>query len=248
MQYIALAIAPGLAICLFIIYKDIYNREPSVNLAISFVLGCASILPAILFENSLMGRVIDGTVNAVAIASYLIIAFSEEGGKFLGLRFYSYNQKSFDEPLDGIIYSVMISMGFATAENIKYVAIDAVPGTEYQLGLIRMFTAVPAHATFAIVMGYFIGKAKFNSKNSVGLMLTGLLGAIFLHGTYDFFLLLRQYSYVGMERGNEYLAFGGFVSFIISIVLCRKLIKRHKLISKEMFSPKNPPPPPPNRV
>ena len=248
MQFIALAIAPGIAICLFIIYRDIYNREPKFNLIISFILGCASILPAILFENSLMGSAIDGSITGVAIASYFIIAFSEEGGKFLGLRFYSYKQKSFDEPLDGIVYSVMLSMGFATAENIKYVVIDAAPGTEYQLGLRRMFTAVPAHATFAIVMGYFIGKAKFNSKNSFGLMLTGLLGAIFLHGTYDFFLLLTQYSYVGMEKGNEYLALGGIASFIISIILCRKLLKRDRKISRQMFNPKAPPPPPPNRV
>src|SRR5258706_4977673 len=164
MQYLALAIAPGLAICLFIFYKDVYNREPGFNLVISFLLGCASILPALFIENTFIAGTIDGSVGAVAVIAYLIIAVSEEGGKFLGLRFYSYNQKIFDEPLDGIVYSVMIGMGFATAENIKYILIDAQPGTEYQLGILRMFTAVPAHATFAIVMGYFAGKAKFDSK------------------------------------------------------------------------------------
>jgi RsiW-degrading membrane proteinase PrsW (M82 family) len=244
MEYIALAIAPGIAICLFIFYRDVYNREPKFNLIISFILGCASILPAIFFENSLMRSAIDGTVGGVAIASYLVIAFSEEGGKFLGLRLYSYNQKSFDEPLDGIVYAVMISMGFATVENIKYVYFDAAPGTEYTIGLLRMFTAVPAHATFAIVMGYFVGRAKFEPKNSFVLMFAGLAGAIFWHGTYDFFLLLPQYSLVGQEKGNEYLAIGGFVSFIICIVLCSKLIKRHRKISQQMFKPKNPPPPP----
>jgi protease PrsW len=248
MQYLALAIAPGLAICVFIFYKDVYNREPGLNLGISFLLGCLSIVPAIFIENAFIGSTIDGSVGAVAVISYLIIALSEEGGKFLGLRFYSYNQKSFDEPLDGIVYSVLISMGFATVENIKYILIDAKAGTEYQIGLLRMFTAVPAHATFAIIMGYFVGKAKFDSKNSLGLILIGLVFAVFLHGTYDFFLLLTQYSYVGMERGNEYLAFGGFISFIISIVLCRKLIRNHKTISQQMFKPKTPPPPPPNRV
>ena len=232
----------------FIFYKDVYNREPRLNLRVSFFLGCVSVLPAIFFENKFIANTIDGTVGAVVVVSYLIIALSEEGGKFLALRFYSYNQKSFDEPLDGIVYAVMISMGFATVENIKYILVDAQAGTEYQIGLLRMFTAVPAHATFAIVMGYFVGKARFDSKNSFGLMLMGLVFAIFLHGTYDFFLLLTRYSYVGLERGNEYLAFGGFVSFIISIVLCRKLIRGHKNISQQMFKPKTPPPPPPTSV
>ena len=53
--------------------------------------------------------------------SYAVVGFSEEASKFLGLRFYSYRQKSFDEPLDGIVYSVMVSMGFATLENVMYV-------------------------------------------------------------------------------------------------------------------------------
>ncbi len=245
MEYVALAIAPGIAIIFYILYKDVYNREPQVNLLVSFLLGCASILPAILFESTLIPGTIDGSVGAVALITYGIIAISEEGGKYLGLRYYSYNLKSFDEPLDGIVYSIIISMGFATVENIKYVVFDAEPGTAYKLGLLRMFTAVPGHATFAIVMGYFAGKAKFDPKNSFRLLLTGFIGAVFLHGTYDFFILLTQYSYVGRQTGNEYLAFGGFVSLIISVVLCRKLIKRHRTISQEMFRPKTPPMPPP---
>jgi len=61
MQYIAIAIAPGIAICLYIFYKDIYNREPAFNLIISFVLGGLAIIPAIFAERS-FAYVIDGTV------------------------------------------------------------------------------------------------------------------------------------------------------------------------------------------
>jgi RsiW-degrading membrane proteinase PrsW (M82 family) len=187
MDYIAVAIAPGVAFCLYIFYKDIYNREPGVNLIISFALGAFTILPAIGIERSLMGGLIDGSVIAVAVLSFLVIALTEESCKFAALRLYSYNQKSFDEPLDGIVYSLMISMGFATAENIKYVIEhQQAAGTGLQIGLYRMFTAVPAHATFAVVMGYFVGKAKADPANSVVLMLTGLGAAVIIHGTYDF--------------------------------------------------------------
>src|ERR1700687_6211433 len=120
MQYIALAVAPGIAICMFIFYTDVYNKEPKFELFFSFFLGCLAILPAVVFEDS-FSSVLDGTVSGVAIFSYAVVAFSEESSKFLGLRLYSYKQKSFDEPLDGIVYAVMVSMGFATVENIIYV-------------------------------------------------------------------------------------------------------------------------------
>src|SRR6185436_8427539 len=144
MEYIAIAIAPGIAICLYIFYKDIYNREPAFNLVISFVLGGLAIIPAIFAERS-FAYVIDGTITGVALFSYVVVAFSEEASKFLGLRLYSYNQKSFDEPLDGIVYAVMVSMGFATVENIKY----AMKYNDISVVIQRMFLSVPAHATFA---------------------------------------------------------------------------------------------------
>lgn len=239
MDYIAVAIAPGIAICLYIFYKDVYNREPSFNLIVSFILGCASILPAIGFERA-FGYTMDGTIAGVAIFAYAVVAFSEEAGKFIGLRFYSYRQKDFDEPLDGIVYSLMIGMGFATAENIKYVIEhQAAFGTGMNVGLQRMFTAVPGHATFAVVMGYFVGKAKFDSKNSMKLMLMGILGAIFLHGTYDFLIFLDQYSYVGEQVGKGLLTLGAIASMIISVILSRKLIRHHKNISQTMFKDKD---------
>ena len=234
MNYIALAIAPGLAICVFIFYKDIYNKEPKFNLIVSFGLGCIAIIPAVLFEKS-FNSTLDGTITGVAVFSYAIVAFSEEFSKFLGLRLYSYNKKSFDEPLDGIVYAVMVSMGFATVENLMYV----VNSQDMKIAFMRMFLSVPAHATFAVVMGYYVGKAKFNSKNSFILMLTGILGAIFFHGTYDFFLFVNEYSLVGQQAGNGLLAGGALVSFIIAIILSRKLIRRDRNISKQMFKDKN---------
>ncbi len=238
MEYIFLFAGPGVAICLYFFYKDMYNKEPGLNLAVSFILGGAAIFPALLFEESLGPGLIDGSVTGVAIFSFLVVAFSEETSKFIGFRLYSFSQRSFDEPFDGIIYAVMVSMGFATAENIKYL-IDAAPGSELTLGLMRMITAVPAHATFAVIMGYFAGKAKFDPKNSVRLLLTGLIGAIIFHGTYDFFLFLTQYSFVGKTEGGQFLAIGALVSFIISIILCRRLIRQQRRLSQEMFKPTN---------
>lgn len=234
MELVALAIAPGIAICLYLFYTDLYNREPKTNLIISFILGCLAVLPAIGFEKA-FAYTYDGTVIGIAIFSYAVVGFSEEMSKFLGLRFYAYNQPAFDEPLDGIVYSVMVSMGFATVENVMY----AIKFNDMSVVIMRMFLSVPAHATFAILMGYFVGKAKFDSKNSVGLMTKGLLAAIFFHGSFDFFIFLIQNKLVNDGVGDGLLVAGAISSFILAVVLSRKLLLRSKLVSKNMFY-KNP--------
>jgi RsiW-degrading membrane proteinase PrsW (M82 family) len=238
MEYIALALAPGFAIIFFILYKDRYNREPGLNLTVSFILGCVAILPAIWFEKK-FSNTIDGTQLGVAIFSYAVVGFSEEFSKFLGLRLYAYRQRSFDEPFDGIVYSVMVSMGFATLENVMYVVKFAELGMGLQVGLQRMFLSVPAHATFAIVMGYFVGKAKFSTSNSFLLMILGIAGAVFFHGTFDFFLFIKDLSYAGKEMSEILLIGGAIVSLIVAIVLSRKLIRIQHTLSEQLFKKEN---------
>jgi RsiW-degrading membrane proteinase PrsW (M82 family) len=235
MQLIALALAPGIAICLYLFYKDVYNKEPRLNLFVSFLLGGLAILPAIGFEKS-FASVIDGSLMGVAVFSYAVVAFSEEGSKFLGLRLYAYNQKCFDEPFDGIVYSVMVSMGFATVENIKYVVFDT---QSLNVAFLRMFLSVPAHATFAVVMGYFVGKAKANPSKSAVLMSLGLLGSIFFHGSFDFLLFVKQMSYVGQNASEILLFAGAVLSFIIAVILSRRMMKAQLVISKQMFKEEN---------
>ena len=131
MDLIALAIAPGLAICIYIFTRDIYNREPAGNLVLSFLLGVLSIIPAFFIETFLDKQVAD-SASGIFFKSFFIIALTEEACKFLALRYYAYRRRSFDEPFDGIVYSVMVSMGFATLENILYVYGSAQNGQGYQ--------------------------------------------------------------------------------------------------------------------
>jgi len=89
------------------------------------------------------------------------------------------------------------------------------------------------------VMGYFVGKAKFDKKNSFTLMLLGLLGAIFFHGTFDFFLFVKDATFVGQDIADGLLAGGAIASFIVALVLSRKLIRRQRALSLELFKEKN---------
>jgi RsiW-degrading membrane proteinase PrsW (M82 family)/ribosomal protein S18 acetylase RimI-like enzyme len=231
MELIALAIAPGIAICLFIFHRDAYNREPKLNLFASFMLGAAIVFP-VAYAEIFFSQFPDNTISGIAITAFLAVALTEELGKFIVLRFYAYNKKSFDEPLDGIVYGVMVGMGFATLENILYVQKFGM-----QTGFLRMFLAVPAHATFGVLMGYHAGKAKFDQRNNGRLLFLGLFWAVLFHGLYDFFLFLQGNPYINDYISDLLLFFGAIISFIIAIRLSLKHIKQHRLLSQQTYNP-----------
>jgi protease PrsW len=215
---LALAIAPGIAITMFIFFRDKYEKEPLKLLLFCFLLGLLTIIPPIIVEtvSAVLGINENSGVIGSAIYAFLIVGLSEEGSKFLLLRVYPFRNKAFNEPFDGIVYAVMISMGFATAENIFYVIDGGV-----SVGIARMFTAVPAHASFAVLMGFFAGMAKFR-KNSGGLLFTGLVAAVIAHGFYDFFLFQNDYPIVHIFA---------FIGLIVAVILSFRAIKIHRINS-----------------
>ena len=224
MGLLALAIAPGIAICLFIYFKDKYNREPLGLLILSFFMGILSIIPAVIIQIALtkpVEHIMGKGMLYTAVFSYLIVALGEEGSKFLALRFIPYRRKAFDDPFDGIVYAVVVSMGFATLENILYVMDHG-----FATGILRMFLSVPAHATFGVLMGYHVGLARFDPANKRKYMFLAIFWPVVFHGTFDFLLFV----------GNTWMHFAGAViSFIVAAKLSLKLIRRKQEISKKYF-------------
>ncbi|MBV8253169.1 MAG: PrsW family intramembrane metalloprotease [Chitinophaga sp.] len=223
MILLALAVAPGLAISMLIYALDKYEREPLGLLLKCFFLGMASIiLPLIVQSSALMFGFSESgdTLFNTAFFAYAVVALSEELAKFLVLYLYAYPKKAFNEPFDGIVYAVMIGMGFATLENIAYVAKYGM-GT----GVARMFLSVPAHGAFAVLMGYYVGLAKFLPHKKEELLRKGLLVAVFFHGTYDFFLF----------TGNNLFFFGAaLVTLVFAIRNSIRAIKKDRALSEKL--------------
>lgn len=238
LSLLAIAVAPGCAIIFYIYWKDRYDKEPVKNLIISFVLGMLCILPAILIQRGIRPTLQEYfpnyTISYYTIFAFLVVALGEELCKFAALRFYAYPHKSFDEPFDGITYSVMVGMGFATLENIEYVLKYGIT-----TGLLRMVLSVPAHATYAVLMGYYTGLAKFNSKHSFRNLLRGLVLATFFHGTFDFFLFLQDSPQVTRYVSNGLLIAGALVSYVIAITMSIRSIRLHYRISRQSYLAKN---------
>ncbi|WP_179008230.1 PrsW family intramembrane metalloprotease [Winogradskyella forsetii] len=217
MNLLLLAIAPIFTVLLYIYAQDKYEKEPKKLLIFSFLFGAIVSIIIVFVLYFFTGRLIPVTdpysIGQQFIQAFIVVALSEEFSKYVIVKYYAQPKKAFNEPYDGIIYAVMVSMGFACTENIMY-AIDG----GYQTAILRAFTAVPAHATFGILMGYFMGKAKF-SNNRFALNMAGLFLAVLFHGAYDFFLFINFIPGISI---------GAFVSLIIGIVLSRKAIKKHQ--------------------
>jgi RsiW-degrading membrane proteinase PrsW (M82 family) len=231
MLLLALAVAPGIAICLFIYSLNKYGKEQMTYLVLSFVLGMAATLPALLVQTMAVDVRDEPSRHSIlsyAWYAFVIIALSEEGSKFLVLRLYAYRLKVFTEPFDGVLFSVMIGMGFATVENIEYVSQFGL-----ETGVSRFFLAIPAHASFAVLMGYNVGWAKFRRERSLWLMTKGLLIAVLFHGSFDFFLFLQQNRSVTQHVSTGILSFGSFATFYIAVRMAMRALRMHRARMEE---------------
>src|SRR5690606_85072 len=100
-----------------------------------------------------------------------------------------YKTQYFNEKLDGIVYGIFSSMGFATVENIVYVVYRY--ANNPHVGLYRGVFSVPAHAVFGITMGYYMSLAKFDTNRDRAKIniRRSLYMPILMHGTFNFILM-----------------------------------------------------------
>jgi RsiW-degrading membrane proteinase PrsW (M82 family) len=180
-----ISLAPILIIAFYIYSRDKYEKEPLSVLLKALLTGVLIVLPVVLIEKilSMPSEMMEG-LPAAAYTAFLVAGLGEEGIKFLAFYIFFWNSRNFNEKFDGIVYTVYIALGFAGVENILYVFSGG-----YGVGLVRAITAVPAHALFGIVMGYYFGLAKFNTERRKGYLILAFLLPFIFHGTYDFLLM-----------------------------------------------------------
>jgi RsiW-degrading membrane proteinase PrsW (M82 family) len=221
MTLLLVAVAPVFTIILYVYFQDLYEKEPKSLLIMSFIYGAILSITIVFVLYLFTGRLIPITdkfsIWQQFIQAFFVVALAEEFSKYVIVKYFAQPNKAFNEPYDGIIYAVMVSMGFACTENILYVLEGG-----YETAILRAFTAVPAHATFGILMGYYMGKAKF-SNSRLKLNMAGLFLSVLFHGAYDFFLFIKFIPGISI---------GAFLSLAVGIILSRKAIKKHQKRSK----------------
>lgn len=177
------AIAPGIALLTYLYLRDRYDAEPIYMVARMFVLGILVVVPIMVIQRGLEISLGDHSV----LFAYVESAGVEEFLKWFILYHVIYNHTEFDEPYDGIVYASSISLGFATLENVLYAIYS--PAT-FGTMLMRALLPVSGHALFGIMMGYYLGKAKFApKKQSFYFLAISLALPVLLHGTYDWIMI-----------------------------------------------------------
>jgi RsiW-degrading membrane proteinase PrsW (M82 family) len=186
MVTLLITILPSLLIVTFFVMSDRF-REPNKEILKVFVYGIILVFPAFYLNSALDAIFASRSISENLIRSFLTAAPVEEVLKFCVLYSLVYKMKDFNEPVDGIVYGVSVSLGFATLENIYYVYFlsDYFDSSARTLAIVRSFSAVPAHGVFGAVMGYFFMKYSFVKKQN-NLFLC-MFVPFLLHGFYNFF-------------------------------------------------------------
>jgi len=174
----------------YLYYKDCFRREPVVNLIEAFGLGFLAGFLCWAFYRFLsgLGFPIDFQMAFLSRSrfDFLIycigtIGIVEEVFKFLPFLLILRRIKAFDEKIDGIIYASVLAVGFASFENLGYLADMrgwALVG--------RAFASPLTHVVFASIWGYLVGSATILGRPLWQAALRGIFLSALVHGLFDF--------------------------------------------------------------
>ncbi len=212
----SMAAAPALVLVWYYYRQDRRKPEPKGLILKVFFLGIASTVPAVFLELVLKQFEVymKGIPFLVAFfRAFFIAALCEEWIKLQVVKRFVYKTGAFDEVMDGVVYTVIASLGFACMENILYVM-----QYDMTVAVVRAFSAVPMHAFVSGIMGYYIGRARYaeNTRREKSLMRKGLFIAVLIHGIYDFILFsMPEMAMVSAPVGSVQ----GYTIFPLVIIL-----------------------------
>jgi RsiW-degrading membrane proteinase PrsW (M82 family) len=184
---IILALVPAV-IWLTIFYaQDVREPEPKRLVLSVFVLG------ALLAQA--VGRPVTEDLFRVSqwmasagpllhiLAAILIVGFTEMFLVYAAVRYTVYGSPEFDERVDGVIYGTAAALGYATVLNVGFVV--QAGGVDLVAGVIRIAVTALALASFGGLVGYFLGRCKFEDEPlwwmPAGLALAAVLDGLFLY-------------------------------------------------------------------
>jgi RsiW-degrading membrane proteinase PrsW (M82 family) len=213
----AVSLVPPIASAAWFYRRD-GNREPLGAVALAFLAGVLVVAVVVfaVLPFARMGVVFGHPWAHGAYVAFVLAAIPEELAKYLFLRRHIRSHHC-DEPMDGMVYGALVSLGFAAAENVLYVLQGGL-----SVGFWRAFTAVPLHASCGALMGLALASRKLLGPGPGRGLLSALVVPILVHGLYDWPLMALS------QRGEpEYLealagTMGNFAVLVVAIVAVRR--------------------------
>ncbi len=186
---VLLALMPAALLMYLILYMDRNEREPMGLVLRTMMLGALGFIPAVLVELALdlVPAAGLGVIPEALWASFVKIAPVEELAKMAPVFLLAWGHPQFNEENDGIVYAASSALGFAAVENLFYVLSRGLA-----VGVARAVTSLPLHCFAGVVMGYYIGRARFAASGRNKLVALGFLWAYLAHAVYDFLVLSKS--------------------------------------------------------
>ncbi len=192
--YIGCVILPVLFWFCILRKIDENEPEPMKSLILVFFLGIgATFLTAFVYEFIMPFTDTLLLFNGTSMVSVFLAGPFEESIKLFLLFEVIYFSKEFTQVRDGIIYAVVLALGFSFLENTTYFINTLASGTNVDLlvvGVMRAIVSTLIHVCAAIICGWYVGKAKFSADNRKQPIFIGLLLAAFLHGMSNLLLVV----------------------------------------------------------
>ena len=218
---LVLALIPLTAVFLVVRMIDRWEPEPKSLVFFAIAWGAIAAVGLTLLVD--LGLTILFGVRGEVAGAVVQAPIVEELWKGVGVfLIFLIARRSFDGPIDGVVYGALVGAGFAFTENIQYFAISLIEGGGQQLTVTFILRAIMspfAHAMFTSLTGLAIGLAARRGASTgaaIGFGLLGMLGAMFLHGLWN-----------GSSFANFFLLYFVlqvplFVGFILGVVALRR--------------------------
>ena len=136
------------------------------------------------------------------VYQFLLVALVEELSKYLIVKEKVVNDPEFDEPVDTMLYMIIIALGFAALENILYLLptrkllfFSEILRMTVAISFLRFIGATFLHALCSGTLGYFLALSFFETKKRSKLILKGVIMATVLHALYNISIIGVETSY-----------------------------------------------------
>lgn len=219
--YFAIAFLAGLIPALFWVWfwlrEDARKPEPYFLIAITFIAGMA-IVPLAL---PLQKLALDLYPEANIMIVWVMI---EELLKYAVALIVIFWNREVDEPIDMVIYMVVIALGFAALENALFIFNPLLAGDILHsalTGSFRFLGATLLHVLASGTVGVLLALTYYKAKSiQVVAGTIGLFIAIVLHALFNFFIM----------NASEETILGVFLFVWMGIIILFLLFEKIKMI------------------
>lgn len=184
---VILAVIPAAIWLAFFYRRDRLEPEPKQLVFRLFLLGALVAggigIPVVNAWFAVPEWLSSSPVWAQLLGGWLIVGCVQEFLVYAAVRFSVYEHVEFDEETDGVVYATAAGIGYATVLNVVFVVNSG--GVALGSGSMRIVLTTLAHAAFAGIVGYFLGRQKFEKRPfwwmPAGVLLAAAVNSLFFY-------------------------------------------------------------------